>query len=272
MKKINYKNIFNLNTKTILVVGGAGLIGTEVTKGFISLGANVIVLDNNKQKLSNMKKKINTKSLKTIHFDIKKKNEVSKKFVKIIKSLPRIDVYVNCSYPRTDDWFNNSFNKISYNSLKKNLDLHLVSYSWLSKEIANYMRKRKIKGTIINFASIYGLVGQNLNIYNKTSMKENMTYSIIKGGIINLTKQLASYYGKYNIRVNTISPGGIKGHVAGKSNKQDKKFVKQYNSQVPLKRMAEANEIVGAVIFLSSDASSYVTGSNIIVDGGWLAI
>ena len=97
------------------------------------------------------------------------------------------------------------------------------------------MVKNKVSGSIIQLSSIYGLVGQDTNIYKSTKMKENLSYSVIKGGIINLTRQMASYYGKFNIRVNSICPGAIKGHVAGLQLKQDSNFIKQYSKTTPLK-------------------------------------
>ena len=109
------------------------------------------------------------------------------------------------------------------------------------------------------------MVGQNLNIYQNTNMTENFPYSIIKGGQSNLVKQMASYYGRHKIRVNAVCAGGV-------FDNQNKKFVKNYSKQVPIKRMAKAHEISSTIIFLSSDASSYITGSNLVVDGGWTSI
>ena len=134
------------------------------------------------------------------------------------------------------------------------------------------MSENKAGGSIIQFGSTYGVLGQDLTIYEGTDMVENMTYSAIKGGITNLTRLMASYYGKYNVRVNTICPGGISGHVAGKSNGQNPIFLKKYCNKTPLKRMGKPEEIASVVLFLSSKASAYVTGSTIMVDGGWSAI
>ena len=106
----------------------------------------------------------------------------------------------------------------------------------------------------------------------KTNMKENMSYALIKGGITNLTRLMASYYGKYNIRINTIAPGGIKGHVANHAAKQSVSFIKNYNKQVPLKRLGNTREVAEAATFLVSPASSYITGVTLMVDGGWTAI
>ena len=193
-------------------------------------------------------------------------------YLRQIKEFGVPDVFINCSYPRTKDWSSNSFKDITMNSFRENIDIHMNSYAWLAKLTAECMLKYKKKGCVIQLGSVYGLVGQDNNIYKNTSMKENMSYSVIKGGIINLSRQMASYYGKYNIRVNTLCPGGISGHVAGKNTKQDKNFIKNYSNKVPLKRLGKANEVALAALFLASEASSYITGTTLIVDGGITAI
>ena len=125
---------------------------------------------------------------------------------------------------------------------------------------------------VILLGSIYGLLGQDKSIYKGTKIRENMSYSIIKGGISGLTKQMASYYGQYNIRINTISPGGILGHSKTTKKKQSSTFIKNYKNKVPLKRLGNATEIASTALFLSSDSSSYITGVDLMVDGGWTAI
>ena len=134
------------------------------------------------------------------------------------------------------------------------------------------MAKNKIKGSIVNLSSIYGLVGQDLEIYKGTDMEENLSYSVIKGGINNLTRQMGSYYGKLGIRVNAVCPGGVINSEDKKYLKTQKSFEKRYTEKVPLKRFARTDEVASAVIFLSSEASSYMTGSLLTVDGGWTAI
>jgi len=147
------------------------------------------------------------------------------------------------------------------------------SCAWLARLAAEAMSTRgKKDGSIIQLGSIYGIVGQDLTVYEGTEMHENMTYAAIKGGITSLTRQMASYYGKFNIRVNTISPGGLAGHVAGKSDSQNPIFVEQYSNKTPLKRLGRAEEVASTALFLASDAASYITGSIVMVDGGWTAI
>jgi NAD(P)-dependent dehydrogenase (short-subunit alcohol dehydrogenase family) len=120
-------------------------------------------------------------------------------------------------------------------------------------------------GSIVNIGSIYGSVGPDFNVYENTNLTMPAAYSAIKGGVINFSKYLASYYGKNNIRVNCVSPGGIFDH-------QPIEFVRNYESKVPMKRMGKPDDISPAVSFLLSDDSTYITGQNLIIDGGWTAI
>jgi len=245
-------------------LGGFGLIGSKVVKNILSVGGQVIILDIQKKQIQS--------GIKYEKLDCSKLKSLEKNFNRIIKKFGCPDVFINCSYPRTKDWNQSSFNKITLKRMSKNIEIHMNSYAWIAKIVAEKMVKNKIKGNIINLNSIYGLVGQDLKIYEKTTMTENMPYSIIKGGLVNLTRQMASYYGRFGIRVNGICSGGLKGHVAGKSNLQEKQFIKNYEKKVPLKRLGSPDEVADVITFMASRASSYITGSNVIVDGGWTII
>ena len=134
------------------------------------------------------------------------------------------------------------------------------------------MKEKKILGSVVLLNSIYGFLGQNMSIYKNTNLEENMNYSIIKGAILNFSRQLASFYGSSGIRINSVCSGGVKGHIKGSSIKQDKNFIKNYSKNCPLGRLALPNEIAHSVLFLASEASSYITGTSLVVDGGWSAI
>jgi len=256
---------FKLNSKKAFVIGGSGLIGSEVCKLLSDFGAKVFNLD-----LKN--KKTSRKKIIYLNFNIKKLESIEKKMKFFFKKHGCPDVFVNCSYPVSKDWKRASFSKVTQKTISENVNLHLNSYIWAARVAAEEMKKRKIKGSIIQFGSIYGVVGQNLEIYKGTNMEENMIYASIKGGIVNNVRQMCSYYGKFGIRVNSISPGGVLGHIKGKKISQDKIFISNYKKINPLKRLANADEISPAVVFLASDASSYITGVNLMIDGGWTAI
>ena len=264
--KKEYSEILSLKNKLTFIVGGEGLIGKEITKAISSYGAKTVILDLIRQD------KEDTDNTSFRYFDCSALENIEAALKDVIKEFGCPDIFVNCSYPRTEDWSQNSFESITLDSFRKNVDIHMNSYAWLAKITADVMSKQKNGGSIIQFGSIYGVIGQDLAVYEGTDMKENMTYATIKGGITNLTRQMASYYGKYNIRVNTICPGGISGHVAGKTNTQNTIFVKQYSQKTPLKRLGKPEEIASTVLFLASDASSYITGATIMVDGGWTIV
>ena len=156
--------------------------------------------------------------------------------------------------------------------MKENLDSHLLSYSLISNFVAKKMCVKKKNGKIILFSSIYGFLAQNSNNYIDTTMKENVTYSIIKGGIISLIKQMAAFYGKYNLEINAVSPGAVIGHVKGSKKSQSSKFINAYTKNTPIKRLCKPDEIANLVDFLASDKCSYITGQNIIIDGGYSII
>lgn len=243
-----------LKNKVFVVTGGSGLIGQQILKKLKSSGATVVNIDNN----------IIEDSVVNFSCDISDKRSVQETILQIYDKYGKIDGWVNNAYPRTDDW-HLDFEDIPYDSWKKNIDEHLNGYFICCQQILRKMKNDK-NGSLVNMSSIYGVVGPNFNLYEDI---DNMTmpaaYSAIKGGIISLTKYLASYYGKYNIRVNSISPGGV-------YNQQDENFTRKYNSQVPLRRMATPEEIANSVLYLLSPLSTYVNGHNLVVDGGWTSI
>jgi len=266
----NYNNKFSLKGKTCFVLGGSGLLGAEICHAFLDFGAKVICLDVDFERVKHLSARGENFILED--FDCTKTESLEKKIISLVDLHSCPDVFINSSYPRTSDWPDSSFKELKLESLERNININLVSTSWISKIIAENMRIHSVHGSIIHLGSIYGMLGQNLNIYEGTDMKENVIYSIIKGGLINLTRQMASSYGKFDIRVNCISPGGVEGPVAGKKNKQDEIFIKNYSKNTPLKRLARSDEIGSSAVFLASEGSSYITGINLVVDGGWTAI
>lgn len=252
----------NLKNKNIYIIGGLGRIGQEVVAGLLEYNASVIIIDRHTRKDLNPVFK-NDPNVQFIKIDSDEVEAAGLVFSETVKNFGCPDVFINCSYPRTEDWASNSFEKISLETMRKNIDIHLNSYIWLAKMAADYMKEFNKAGSIILTSSIYGLKAQDLNLYHGTDMSENLTYGIIKAGIIQGSRQMASYYGQFNIRINSICPGGVQ------DKNQNKGFIERYSLKTPLKRMAIPSDLMGAYIFLSSDLSSYITGEVLMVDGGF---
>lgn len=261
----NFKSLFDLNNQEVYILGGNGLIGSKIVKALEDFGASITVFDLDVNNRSN-------KKTKYVKFDCANEKNIRDFFPNYIKKNKCPKIFINASYPASKDWKKNTFKNINFDSYKKNIEIHLNSYVWIAKNIADQMKKKKISGSIIQLSSIYGLVAQDNNLYKNTNISENMTYGIIKSATIHFTKQMAAYYGKYNIRVNNLIIGGIKGHIKGSKKKQDKNFIRKFNLKVPLKRMGNSEEIVSSVILLASSSSSYITGSDIVIDGGFSII
>lgn len=252
-----YKEIFSCKNRVALITGGAGLIGREIAKALHDFNATVYIADKSEDAA---KKLTDNAGIRFINLDITEEISIKNAVDKIVQTEGRIDVLVNSAYPRTSDW-GVKLEQIPFHSWTENLDTHLGGYFLACRIVAEHM-KNKGGGSIINMASIYGSVGPDFSIYEGTPMTMPAAYSAIKGGIIAFSKYLAIYYAKNNIRVNSLSPGGI-------YDNQPNAFVDKYSQKTPLGRMAQPSDIVGGAIYLASDASSYITGHNLIIDGGW---
>lgn len=244
----------SLKGKIIVVTGGSGLIGRSIMNnliqnGAIAINAEINVADNIEEGL--------------VQCDVTEIESVKKCIHTVIAKYNVIDGWVNNAYPRTSDW-GTKFEDIPLTSWQKNVDLQLNSIFICAQEILRIMKNQQF-GSIVNISSIYGTVGPDFTIYEGTNMTMPAAYSAIKGGIVNFTRYLASYYGPYGIRVNCVSPGGI-------LNQQDALFVKQYEKKVPMRRMGLPEDIAPSVSFLLSDETKYITGQNLIIDGGWTSI
>jgi NAD(P)-dependent dehydrogenase (short-subunit alcohol dehydrogenase family) len=243
----------SLTDKVIIVTGGSGLLGREIivnlkSKGAIAINADVsVVTDFEKH---------------TLNLDVTSEQSILNGIKLVIDFYGKINGLVNNAYPRTKDW-GTKFEDISYDSWQKNVDIQMNStFLCIQKFIPVLL---DTKGSIVNITSIYGVVGNDLTIYENTSITTAAPYSAIKGGIINFTRYLASYYGRKGIRINCVSPGGI-------FDNQHKSFVSNYEKKVPMGRMGNPDDIAPAVSFLLSDEAKYITGQNLIVDGGWTVI
>ena len=183
---------------------------------------------------------------------------------KTIKKFSKIDVLINnAAYQGNDKLRTTSFENFPLADWNISLSINLTGIFLCCQEVGKIMLKQK-NGNIINISSTYGIVAPDQRIYGSSGQNAAAFYSATKAAVINLSRYLASYWNQTGIRVNTLSPGGVE-------NSQDPKFIKKYSEKTMLGRMAKKDEYVGAIIFLSSNASSYMTGSNLVIDGGWTA-
>ncbi len=240
--------------KLIVVTGGTGLIGKRLVEQAAAEGAVCINAD------VQVETDLDRGSIRC---DITDPASVDRMIAALEQKFGRIDGLVNNAYPRTKDW-GAAFEDIPFASWKQNVDMQMNSIFYLCQQ-AGAMMKRAGRGSIVNVASIYGVVGPDFSVYAGTSMTMPAAYSAIKGGIINFTRYLASYYGPYGVRINAVSPGGI-------ANDQPEVFRRNYEAKVPMRRLGTPDDIAAPVCFLLSDEAKYITGHNLVVDGGWTSI
>jgi len=243
-----------LKDKIILVTGGSGLLGGAMLSDITVKGGTAINLD------LKLKTDLNQSQ---VACDITSLENIKQAIKIVMDHHGRIDGLVNNAYPRTKDW-GMPFEDMEAVSLQKNVEWQMNSSILFCREVIKVMNPRK-GGSIVNIASIYGIVGNDFSIYEDTGMEPPVAYSAIKGGLINFTRFLASKYGREKIRANCVSPGGI-------FDNQPELFVKAYENRVPMKRMGNPEDIAPAISFLLSEEAKYVTGQNLVVDGGWTAI
>ena len=262
-----YSQNFDLKDQVIVITGSSGKLGSQYAKVLSMAGANVVLADINLIKSEEIAAEIREKyNSEPICCKVNLSNEQSiKKLVeKVLKKFHKIDTLINNAAfdPQTKE-FHTNFEKFKTSDWDKVLDVNLKGVFLCCREFGKQMIKQK-EGNIVNISSIYGLVGADQRIYGKSRINSSIAYSASKSAIINLTRYLASYWHDKNIRVNTFTLGGVYAN-------QSKEFVKKYSERTMLGRMAKDNEYNGAMIFLCSKSSSYMTGSNLVIDGGWTA-
>tara|TARA_B100001750_G_C15483182_1_gene586763 strand:+ start:653 stop:1402 length:750 start_codon:yes stop_codon:yes gene_type:complete len=246
-----------IDGKVIVISGGAGLLGKEFCQSIAANNGKVIIID----KCS--KEKIIKREIKHDYFisiDICSKELLQNAVKKVIQKFGRIDALVNVAYPKNKNYGNDFFD-VKINDFNENIATHLGGYFLTTQVFSKYFKDAG-KGNIINISSIYGVIAPKFKIYDKTSLTVPVEYALTKAAIIQMSKYLAIYFKNSNIRVNSISPGGIKDN-------QPETFIKNYNNETLNKGMLDKNDINGTLLFLLSDMSKYINGQNIIVDDGF---
>ncbi len=253
-----------LNKKVIVVTGGAGLLGQEFVKAIVKSDGIAIIADINEELGQNIAQKLSTE-LKTdtisfIKLDITSKESIKSTITEVIKQYGKIDALVNNAYPRNKNYGKHFFD-VDIDDFNQNVNLNIGGYFLVSQQFAQYFISQG-GGDIINIASIYGVIAPRFEVYDDTKMTMPVEYSVIKSGLIHLTKYMAKYLKGKNIRVNALSPGGIE-------DGQPKEFLNSYKELSLNKGMLAPADMVGTLLFLLSDMSKYINGQNIIVDDGF---
>jgi NAD(P)-dependent dehydrogenase (short-subunit alcohol dehydrogenase family) len=253
-----------LKDQVIIVTGGAGLIGQEFIKTIMKNNGIAIVADINEENSKSVKKQISRElelnNIDYISLDITSKISIVKMIDVLHTRYGRIDAIVNNAYPRNKNYGRHFFD-VEYSDFCDNLSLNLGGYFLASQQLAIYFQKQG-HGNIVNIASVYGVVAPKFEIYNNTIMTMPVEYAAIKSAVVHLTKYMAKYFKGMNIRVNTLSPGGIFDH-------QPVQFLEAYQKQCVSKGMLDKADLCGTLIYLLSDSSAYLNGQNLIVDDGF---
>jgi NAD(P)-dependent dehydrogenase (short-subunit alcohol dehydrogenase family) len=262
--------LFSLANKVVVVTGGAGLLGQVFCQALVDVGAHVAIVDLNLESAETVAKRINKSEAQrviAVGSDITSPESVTQMVANVVKQLGRIDVLVNnaASKGSSLDAFFESFEDYSLKTWREVMSVNIDGLFLVAQAVGKQMKKQG-GGSIIQTSSIYGVVAPDQRIYegseyNGRPINTPAVYSASKSAVNGLTNYLATYWASSKIRVNSLTPGGI-------ASGQNSEFNKKYSNRVPLGRMGEATELVGALIYLASDASSYVTGQNLIVDGG----
>ncbi|MFA5104892.1 MAG: SDR family oxidoreductase [Candidatus Margulisiibacteriota bacterium] len=266
-------DIFSLDGKVAVITGGAGLLGVKHAEAIAQAGGIPVIIDINEAKTvkeaARIEKKYVCKAL-GLKVDITSKTDVEKAAHKIIDSFGRIDILINnaANNPKVEDgnkaW--SRFENFSLDIWNNDIAVGLTG-AFICSQVFGAVMAEKREGVILNIVSDLALIAPDQRIYKTEGVADDkqpvkpVTYSVIKSALIGLTKYLATYWADKNIRVNALVPGGVE-------NDQTQEFVKKLTNLIPMGRMARSDEYKGAVLFLVSDASSYMTGSSLVIDGG----
>lgn len=271
MNEVSYRNQFDLRGRIAVVTGGAGILGAHFCAGLAESGATVAVVDLQAEKAREsaqaLAERYKTKAI-GIGCDVSDPASVQAMVKKVVAEFGEINILHNNAAGKSDDLdaFFAPFEEYRLDQWRKIMSVNLDGMFLVAQAVGKQMVAQGKGGSIIQTASIYGVMAPDHRIYEGSfylgrKINTPAVYTASKAAVIGLTKHLATYWADKGIRVNTLSPGGTESG-------QNDEFNRRYSARIPLNRMARATEMVGALLYLASDASSYVTGQNLIVDGG----
>lgn len=269
---VNTMELFSLRGRVAVVTGGAGLLGPEICKALLDAEAAVAIADKDYRRAIRVAKHLTrdcTSKVEAFRLDVTSPADIDRFFRDVIRRFKAIDVLVNAAannpQPTKRDLSRKRISQDFVKSWQADLETNLSGVYYCCQAAASYMAHQG-RGVIINLASMYGIVAPDQRLYEGLSRSGTFSkppsYSASKSGVLGLTRHLAACWASQGIRVNALSLGGV-------FNRQHPKFVRRYCARVPMARMAFPEEVRGPLVFLASDASSYMTGANLVVDGGW---
>jgi NAD(P)-dependent dehydrogenase (short-subunit alcohol dehydrogenase family) len=265
---------FKMDGRTAIVTGGAGLLGRQFCRTLAQAGANVIIADLFEETAGKLESTLRQEGLNVTACQVNVTDEKSviDLMTFTLKTYGSVDVLLSSAAmdPKFDDsqqgQHTNNFETYPVQAFRDALDVNLTGMFLCAREAVKPMLEQG-RGSIINICSTYGLVGPDQRLYEREGKPRQFKpvfYSVTKAGVLGLTRYLATYYAGTKIRANALTPGGV-------YNNHDDEFAQKYAARTVIGRMAEQDEMNGAILYLASDASSYMTGANLVVDGGWTA-
>ncbi|THF77360.1 SDR family oxidoreductase [Cohnella fermenti] len=257
--------LFRLDSKVAVVTGGSGLYGAHISAALAQAGAAVVIASRGVAECEALAAKLRGEGADAVALPLDLGDEASiQSFVaQTLERCGRIDILVNNAVSRVGLADLEQTEAGGWSAAEQ---VNGLGTMLLTKAVVPSMRERR-EGNIINISSIQGILGPNFPVYGNTGRTSGIEYTYNKWGLVGMTKWLANYYGPYNIRVNSISPGGY--NPSGALEDDNDEFLRNYKVRTPLGRMADDDDIKGAVVYLASRASSYITGHNLVMDGGW---
>lgn len=261
-------NLFDLTNKVAIITGGAGLLGSEHAIALASQGAKIVMADFNEEKCNDACNILKEQQIQaTSKFcDVTKKESWQNLRDEVINEFGKIDILINnagFTNQSKSANFDASFENFPLEDWNAIMNVNLTG-TFLGCQVIGQKMLEQGKGSIVNIASLYGVVSPNHNIYPGTGISQPVAYSVSKHGVVSLTKYLATLWASKGVRVNALTPGGIfNGHQG--------LFLERFKNLNPIGRMSNKDELRGGIIYLASDASSHVVGHNLIIDGGWTA-
>ncbi len=268
------KNLFDLTGKVAIVTGGAGILGSHFCEGLVAHGARVAIVDVFEDKAKDLAQRLASQydaDVRGFACNVADSDSVSAMVEEVVGAFGEITVLHNNAAAKSSDLlkFFAPFEDYSLEEWREIMSVNIDGMFLMDKFVGKQMVKQGKGGSIIHTASIYGVVAPDNRIYEGSEymgvgINTPAVYAASKAAVIGLSRFLSTYWASHNIRVNTLTPGG-------NESGQNETFKSKYSARVPLGRMGNPPEMVGALVYLASEASSYVTGQNIIVDGGWTA-